>query len=58
VFEEGGIFVFYDNAVPPRETVVSVMKLGEKCPFNRSMESAKDQTYNLLGVKKAEVSEK
>lgn len=55
VFEEAGTFVFYDNAVPSRETVVSVMKLGEKCPFNRTMESTNEKTYDLLGVKKAEV---
>lgn len=56
VFNEDGTFVFYDNGFPSRETVVKVMKQGEKCPDGKSLVVTNNLMFSKLGVKKTDVS--
>lgn len=58
VFTEDGTFVFYDNGFPSRETVVKVMKQGEKCPNGKNIVVTTNIEFSKLGVKKSEVSGK
>lgn len=57
VFNEEGTVVFYDNAVPSRETIVKVMKQGEKCPDGKNIFPTNTIALSKLGIKKTTVSE-
>ncbi len=56
VFHEAGVYVFYDNAQPARETIVMVPKLGASCPNNIGMEAATSEIMTIATVKKQAVS--
>lgn len=58
VFNEAGVFVFYDNAEPSREMVVKVSAPGEKCSNSYSNELLPTSSSTLTGhgVAKSEVS--
>ncbi|EDO39340.1 predicted protein, partial [Nematostella vectensis] len=53
-FKQAGVFVFYDNAVPMRETVVSVMDIAQECPGNFTMGPLSEGTLSTLGVGQAQ----
>ena len=56
VFTEPGVHVFYDNAVPARETIVMVPQLGSECPKNLTMDASLSSTLTTAKVTKQEVS--
>lgn len=55
VFTQAGTFVFYDNADPFRETIVTVVERGSSCPTS-SVSPTTEQTLVNLGVSRKDVS--
>jgi len=55
VFTQNGTFVFYDNADPFRETIVTVVERGKSCPTS-SVSPTTELTLVTLGVKRQNVS--
>ena len=54
LFNEAGVFVFYDNAEPSREMIVKVTAQGEEC--NNALLPTSSNTLTRHGVAKSEVS--
>ena len=55
VFTQNGTFVFYDNADPFRETIVTVVARGSQCPASR-VSPTTEQILVTLGVSRHNVS--
>lgn len=55
VFTQTGTFVFYDNADPFRETIVTVVERGAGCPTS-IVSPTTEQTLVKLGVSRKDVS--
>lgn len=55
VFTQNGTFVFYDNADPFRETIVTVVERGSSCPTSSILPTTQ-QALITLGVSRLEVS--
>lgn len=57
VFTQDGTFVFYDNADPFRETIVTVVKQGSECPTSSIIPTTQNNLVTL-GVSRLDVSDR
>lgn len=57
VFNQAGVFVFYDNAEPAREMIVKITSQGEKCSgYNNQILPTSSNILTQYRVSKSEVS--